>query len=133
MNNFKRITLLFIMFFTLFLISVNSTYAADIKGNVKNKTISIPIKNGEGLLPNENILHRLTNATVFEQPSSIYEFFDENGIHNIVSTSEDTVYWSTLDSNMNIIKTLTTPVIYKNTDEILKDITLTVGGYIYHK
>ena len=44
MNNFKRITLLFIMFFTLFLISVNSTYAADIKGNVKNKTISIPIK-----------------------------------------------------------------------------------------
>ena len=133
MNNFKRITLLFIMFFTLFLISVNSTYAADIKGNVKNKTISIPIKNGEGLLPNENILHRLTNATVFEQPSSIYEFFDENGIHNIVSTSEDTVYWSTLDSNMNIIKTLTTPVIYKNTDEILKDITLTVGGYIYHQ
>ena len=34
---------------------------------------------------------------------------------------------------MNIIKTLTTPVIYKNTDEILKDITLTVGGYIYHQ
>ncbi|MBO5397968.1 MAG: S-layer homology domain-containing protein [Clostridia bacterium] len=137
MKNLKIISVLFVAFFAISLIYLTATYAVNITANITNKTINIPINTGEKLLANENILHRLTNATVFEKPSSIYEFFDEDGKYNIISTSEETVYWSVLDSNMNITKTMSTPVIYdkSNADDkpYLKEITLTVGGYIYHQ
>jgi len=73
-------------------------------------------------------------TVVYSKPSSTYNFFDEKGILNTVYASEETVYWSKLDSNQKITKTMSTKVIYgkENASDGIKYLLYTVGGYEYY-
>ena len=75
-------------------------------GNAKTFTIE------ETLKSSDPPLNSFTYNT--EGPSMVYDFFDENGNFNSVYRSENTIYWSTFDSNLNMIKTRSWATLYDN-------------------
>lgn len=135
LKNIKRIIFLLMIFISISLIIVCSANATYIRGNLKTQTLTTKISDNEKLISNENELGVVTDAVVYSKPSSIYEFFDENNFHNIVYSSENNLYWSVLDNNLNAKQTYSTKIIYskENVEKELHDITFTVGGCIYYK
>lgn len=135
MKNLKRIIIALIFSFILFLICANLSYAVEVKANYKVQTINTNLEENEKIVSNTNELGIVKNAVVYSKPSSVYEFFDENNRYNLIYATEKNIYWSKFNENMGITETLSTPIIYdkSNVSERLKNLTYTVGSYIYYK
>ncbi len=134
MKQLKKIVIMLIFSFTLFLTFNNSSYAVEVKANYKEKVINTNLGENESIVSNTNELGIVKNAVVYSKPSSVYEFFDEDDRYNLIYATEQNIYWSKFDADMNVLETLSTPIIYdkSNVAEQLKQVTYTVGAYAYH-
>lgn len=70
----------------------------------------------------------------YSKPSSVYDFFDENGVFNSIYTSENNVYWSTFDENMEILDTVTMTMHFdkSNSPESYHDLVSNFGNALYY-
>ena len=134
MKQLKKIVIMLIFSFTLFLTFNNSSYAVEVKANYKVKVINTNLGENESIVSNTNELGIVKNAVVYSKPSSVYEFFDEDDRYNLIYATEQNIYWSKFNVDMEVSETLSTPIIYdkSNIAEQLKQVTYTVGAYAYH-
>lgn len=79
---------------------------------------------------------KLVNGTTltYSKPSSVYDFFDENGNLNTIYTSEENVYWATFDENMEITSTVKMAMYFdkSNSPESYHDIIFNFGNALYY-
>ena len=73
-------------------------------------------------------------AMQYSKPSSVYDFIDEDGMYNSVYTSENNVYWTTFDSQINAIKTRKIPMYFdkSNSSDFMKDLVFNFGNALYY-
>lgn len=92
------------------------------------------------LIPEQIILDTpevIENSIVREQnfvdTSPIYEFLDEDNKYNVVLASKNNVYWRKFDDNLNLIKEITIPALYKKDYGVdaLEGIANNFGNAIY--
>ncbi len=71
-------------------------------------------------------------------PARNYDFLDEEGLYNTVYISNDNVYWSKFDNDMNEISTVSWPLFYNvdNEQSVLaqqyRDLTYNFGNALYY-
>ncbi len=93
----------------LFYFLIDNVYATE---NIKTYSFQTEEKNKSTDL----IINIGTYA--FCKPASTYDFIDEKSRFNSVYVSDDNVFWTTFDENMNIIKTRKWPLFYNLKNEI---------------
>ena len=111
MKQLKKIVIMLIFSFTLFLTFNNSSYAVEVKANYKEKVINTNLGENESIVSNTNELGIVKNAVVYSKPSSVYEFFDEDDRYNLIYATEQNIYWSKFNVDMEVSETLSTPII----------------------
>ena len=121
----KRI--LFIGAISFILIKGSNIYAST-SANITTYEINTE----EITLDTERIINMGTMQ--YSKPSSVYDFMDEDGMYNSVYTSENNVYWTTFDSQMNAIKTRKIPMYFdkSNSSDFMKDLVFNFGNALYY-
>ena len=121
----KRI--LFIGSISFILIKGSNIYAST-SANITTYEINTE----EITLDTERIINMGTMQ--YSKPSSVYDFIDEDGMYNSVYTSENNVYWTTFDSQINAIKTRKIPMYFdkSNSSDFMKDLVFNFGNALYY-
>ena len=129
--NKKRLIMGLIIF--IIIVGINLTLPnyskAAYKANIKQYTV----KTDEQNLSTEKFVN--VGTIQYEQPSPVYDFFDENGNLNVIYTSETNVYWSKFNSNMQAISTIKFAQYYdkSNSPGYMKNLIFNFGNAVYYK
>ena len=112
-----------------FLALSNHIYAnTEIKANITTYEFDTE----EEIIETERMINAGTMQ--YSKPSSVYDFIDEDGMYNAVYTSEKSVFWTTFDKNMNVVKTRKIPMYFdkSNTTEFMQDLVYNFGNALYY-
>ncbi len=123
-NKFILLVLMGVLFFT-----GNVIYAKNLSVNTYEFGTNEVIKDTGKMI-------NLTTYT-FCKPSTSMDFVDENGYFNNVYISDNNVYWSKYDDNMNQTSTKTLPLLYninkeENSSDMYKILTYNFGNAVYY-
>ncbi len=126
--NFKAITGAVVICAGMIINPLNNTYATD---NLKSYEYEAP----ETIKDTGKMINLVTYT--FCKPSSSMDFVDENGFFNNVYISDNKVYWSRYDGNMNQISTKSWDLLYNinnenNSSDEYKILTYNFGNALYY-
>lgn len=121
------IGIVFMIFLSILFVN-NSVYATE---NLKKYTFQAD----ESLVSSDRMINMVTYT--FCKPSSVYEFFDEDGLFNNVYVSGNSIYLAKYDNDMNKTFIKKWPLFYnvnkeENVEEIDKLLTYNFGNAIYY-